>query len=110
MDGNLRRWVWERASGRCEYCQMRQEFDELTFQIEHIIPRKHHGADDAENLALACFACNNHKGANLSGIDPQTGVFPVIHVPVLNRVRRNLFWGMPGVAGFGLTTDQLRVR
>lgn len=51
---------------------MRQEFDELTFQIEHVIPRKHHGQDTAENLALACFACNNHKGTNLSGLDPET--------------------------------------
>jgi len=73
MDAGLRRLVWHRANGRCEYCRMRQEFDELTFQIEHIIPRKHHGSDAGENLALACFACNNHKGTNLSGRDPQTG-------------------------------------
>jgi hypothetical protein len=73
MDAGLRRLVWQRANGRCEYCRMRQEFDELTFQIEHVVPRKHHGSDQAENLALACFACNNHKGTNLSGIDPQTG-------------------------------------
>ena len=73
MDAGLRRLVWQRAHGRCEYCRMRQEFDELTFQIEHVIPRKHHGSDEAENLALACFACNNHKGTNLSGLDPQTG-------------------------------------
>ncbi len=72
MDAGLRRLVWQRASSCCEYCRMRQEFDELTFQVEHIIPKKHHGPDKAENLALACFACNNHKGTNLSGIDPQT--------------------------------------
>ncbi|MGH7968276.1 MAG: HNH endonuclease [Limisphaerales bacterium] len=38
-----------------------------------MVPRKHHGSDDASNLALACFACTNHKGTNLSGLDPQTG-------------------------------------
>lgn len=73
MDAVLRRLVWSRARNRCEYCRMKQEFDELTFQIEHVISRKHHGSDDADNLALACFACNNHKGTNLSGLDPQTG-------------------------------------
>ena len=73
MEAGLRRRVWQRASGHCEYCRMRQEFDELTFQIEHVIPRKHHGSDAAGNLALACFACNHHKGTNLSGLDPQTG-------------------------------------
>jgi hypothetical protein len=52
---------------------MKQGFDDLTFQIEHIISKKHHGADEAENLALACFACNNQKGPNLSGRDPRTG-------------------------------------
>lgn len=52
---------------------MPQDLDELPFQVKHIIPRKHHGTDALENLALACFACNNHKGANLSGIDPETG-------------------------------------
>lgn len=72
MDASVRRFVWQRASSHCEYCGMRQEFDELTFQIEHIIPRKHRGSDTADNLALACFACNIHKGTNLSGLDPQT--------------------------------------
>lgn len=80
MDTELRRLVWDRAQGRCEYCRMRQEFDELTFQIEHIIPKKHHGSDDATNLALACFACNNHKGSNLTGIDPETRqLTPLFH-------------------------------
>lgn len=69
----MRNSVQERADRRCEYCGMRQEFDELPLQIEHIIAKKHHGSDDFENLALACFACNNHKGPNLSGIDPETG-------------------------------------
>ncbi len=41
-------------------------------QIEHIIPKKHGGSDEIENLALACIDCNLHKGANLTGIDPQT--------------------------------------
>jgi 5-methylcytosine-specific restriction endonuclease McrA len=81
MDAGLRRLVWQRADGRCEYCQMRQEFDELTFQIEHVIPRKHHGSDAAENLALACFACNHHKGTNLSGLDPQTGEMTRLYHP-----------------------------
>src|SRR6266567_3760444 len=73
MDAGLRRLVWQRAGNRCEYCRMRQEFDELTFQIEHIVPKKHHGSDATDNLALACFSCNNHKGANLTGLDPKTG-------------------------------------
>ena len=71
---------------------MRQEFDELTFQIEHIVPRKHHGSDDADNLALACFACNNHKGTNLSGIDPQTGEMTRLFHPRKDKWEEHFEW------------------
>jgi len=92
MDAELRRLVWQRASGRCEYCRMLQEFDELTFQIEHIVPRKHHGSDDTENLALACFACNNHKGANLSGLDPETGQMMRLFDPRKDEWNEHFEW------------------
>ena len=73
MDRSLVDQVWRRANGICEYCLLPQEFDRLPFQIDHVIARKHRGGDDADNLALACFACNNHKGPNIAGVDPNTG-------------------------------------
>jgi hypothetical protein len=45
----------------------------MPFHVEHIRARKHGGADDVSNLALACHYCNLHKGPNLSGVDPTTG-------------------------------------
>lgn len=66
----IRRTVWERAEGQCEYCQMSQDFDPATFEVDHIVPEKMDGQPVAENLALACFKCNNHKGPNIAGIDP----------------------------------------
>ena len=71
MDPKLRLFVRTRANHRCEYCGIPQEFSELRFHIEHIIPRQHGGIDDAENLALACPDCNLRKGPNLSGLDPE---------------------------------------
>jgi 5-methylcytosine-specific restriction endonuclease McrA len=66
--------VRERAGKRCEYCRLDQEDSPLAaLHVEHIIPRKHGGTDDADNLALACVDCNLHKGPNLTGIDPETG-------------------------------------
>ena len=91
-DAELRRLVWERAGSRCEYCGMRQEFDELPFQIEHVIPRKHHGSDEEDNLALACFACNNHKGPNLSGVDPQTGQMARLFHPRKDKWKEHFEW------------------
>jgi hypothetical protein len=65
--------VRERAGNRCEYCQLHQEDSPLaTLHIEHIIPKKHEGSDELDNLALACIDCNLHKGSNLAGIDPDT--------------------------------------
>ncbi len=71
---------------------MKQEFDELTFQIEHIIPRKHHGSDEIDNLALACFACNNHKGPNLSGLDPKTGEISRLFHPRRDKWEQHFQW------------------
>ena len=74
MDAAVRALVHHRADNRCEYCLLKQEhLPFLTFQVEHIIPRKHGGDDDPVNLALTCDRCNSHKGANLTGIDPETG-------------------------------------
>lgn len=71
MDARTRTIVRDRAKGRCEYCQIHQwQASVAAFHIEHIIPRKHGGTDDLENLAFSCFHCNGHKGPNLTGIDP----------------------------------------
>lgn len=75
------RAVRRRAGNACEYCRLPQDANEFTFHVEHIIARKHHGGDDAGNLALACLGCNLHKGPNLTGIDPQTVRVAVLFHP-----------------------------
>lgn len=72
MDRSLRIQVRQRANSVCEYCRMPEEFDPAVFQVDHIIAEKHHGPTVAENLAYCCFACNNHKGPNISGYDINT--------------------------------------
>jgi hypothetical protein len=73
IDAALRAFVRQRAAERCEYCLIHQEHAETAHHVEHIVARKHGGTDDAMNLALACSHCNLHKGANLTGIDPDSG-------------------------------------
>jgi hypothetical protein len=68
----LRRVVWERAESRCEYCRMSQDLDPATFEVDHVAPEKMEGETAEANLCLACFKCNNHKGPNIAGIDPDT--------------------------------------
>lgn len=74
MQDAVRQRVRSRAGHRCEYCHLRQEDSPLArLHIEHIIPKKHGGTNQEQNLALACIDCNLHKGSNLTGIDPRTG-------------------------------------
>ncbi len=81
MNQSLRNFVRQRAESRCEYCKLHQEDSPLAaLHIEHIVPRKHGGGDDLENLCLACIDCNLHKGPNLTGIDPVGGeITPLFH-------------------------------
>jgi hypothetical protein len=70
----LKRLVWERAAETCEYCRLPQWLDVLPFQIDHVIAEQHHGATVPENLALSCLNDNLHKGPNIAGLDPATGL------------------------------------
>jgi hypothetical protein len=81
MDTSLRQFVRVRAGHRCEYCRLSQEFSELRFHVDHIIPRCHGGSSDQDNLALACPSCNLRKGTNLTGIDPHTGSLAALFNP-----------------------------
>ena len=45
MDAGARELVRSRAGNRCEYCLLKQEhLPFASFQVEHIIPRKHGGS------------------------------------------------------------------
>ncbi len=85
--------VRERAGNRCEYCHLHQDESPLaTLHIEHIIPIKHGGSDDLENLALACIDCNLHKGPNLTGIDPETEEITQLFHPRNHRWADHFQW------------------
>jgi 5-methylcytosine-specific restriction endonuclease McrA len=43
---------------------MPQEFDDGTFEIDHVIASSHGGQTVSTNLCLACFSCNSFKGPN----------------------------------------------
>lgn len=73
MDAALQDLVPRRARFRCEYCLLPEGLVTTPFQFDHIIAESHGGETTAENLAYACFHCNNFKGPNLAGIDSQSG-------------------------------------
>src|SRR5947209_8228687 len=99
MDRELEDLVWERAHSRCEYCQMPQEHDGFTHEIDHAIAKKHGGPTVAGNLVLACFPCNNHKGANIAGLDPVTKKLTALFNPRRHKWAHHFRWEGAELAG-----------
>ena len=77
----LRRLIEERASYRCEYCLLPAGVAFFSHELDHVIPEKHGGITDAENLAFTCWRCNRYKGTDLGSFDPETGVFSFLFNP-----------------------------
>jgi hypothetical protein len=99
MDAALEQLVWQRAKQRCEYCRLAQADSVLTFEIDHIIPRKHGGTTRAANLALSCFYCNRFRGSDLTGLDPQTGELTRLFNPRRHKWQRHFRWDGPALVG-----------
>jgi len=81
IPANLRRLIYERAQGCCEYCFISDKVVFIAHQIDHIISEKHSGLTEANNLALSCAVCNKHKGSDLTSIDPDTGKIVSLYHP-----------------------------
>ena len=108
MDAAVRRFIRQRAGNRCEYC-LRREFDAplIKLQLEHVIPTKHGGSDDLEDLAMACAECNLHKRSNLTGIDPESNQITPLFDPRRQVWNEHFRWDgvqVVGVTAVGRTT------
>ncbi|MBD2365424.1 HNH endonuclease [Anabaena minutissima FACHB-250] len=77
----LRKLVVSRASGRCEYCLIHQDFSIYSHEVDHIIAVKHGGETVGDNLALSCLTCNRHKGSDFATIDSTTGEIVPLYNP-----------------------------
>lgn len=108
MEAALEQQVWARAARRCEYCHVPQSVYLTPFQIDHVIALKHAGPTATENLALACFHCNLHKGPNIAGIDPTTSKLTRLFHPRqddwMNHFALNRNGTIEGTTDVGRTT------
>jgi hypothetical protein len=64
--------VARRAGHRCEYCHAPEAVFNFPFEVEHVQPTSHGGADDDANLCLSCRACNLRKSDRLAFRDEGT--------------------------------------
>jgi 5-methylcytosine-specific restriction endonuclease McrA len=65
----IRRLVYKRANGCCEYCQTCEANTGQSMHVEHIIPSM---GDTPDNLCLSCSNCNLSKAKATHALDPIT--------------------------------------
>ncbi len=99
MKPALRRQVWRRAGGICEYCRMPSHLYLSPYQVDHIIAEQHRGRTVLSNLALACYHCNLHKGPNIAGKDPTSGRTTRLFHPRRDRWEDHFRWRGPKLLG-----------
>jgi hypothetical protein len=88
----IKRLVFERANGCCEYCHCQQELSPDTFSIEHILPKALSGADSVDNYAFSCQGCNGHKLTAIEAADPETGALVPLYNPRTQAFSDHFEW------------------
>jgi len=71
--------VFKRDSFTCQYCSAKPP--KVPLEVDHIIPVKSGGTNDAENLITACFDCNRGKGAR------ELTLIPISTVEKMERLK-----------------------
>jgi len=101
---HLREQVAVDARQRCGYCLAQQTIIGIGLHVEHILPEAAGGATVRENLWLACSECNNHKGAQVEAVDPESGERVPLFNPRTQRWTEHFAWSKDGTQILGLST------
>ena len=103
VTGRQKEAVSRRARGLCEYCRSPSHYSTQVFSAEHIIPRSAGGPTAADNLALACQGCNNHKYTKTEAPDPATNAMVPLYHPRRDRWSDHFAWSEDATIVIGLT-------
>jgi hypothetical protein len=85
ISAELRRLVFTRAEGLCEYCLIAEEDTFYGCEVDHIISEKHGGPTREDNLASACAFCNQAKGSDVGSIHWESREFVRFFNPRTDR-------------------------
>jgi len=102
IPARLRQQIADRDGHRCSYCRS-PELVGVPMVIDHVIPQKAGGTADMNNLALACYRCNEFKGARLNATDPQIGETVPLFNPCTQEWHRHFAWSDDGLCIIGRT-------
>ena len=103
ISNSVRQQVIQTANYRCEYCRTSSKLTGTPLVMEHILPRSLGGSDELENLAAACYRCNEFKGAKTEALDPETGQVVPLFNPRTEGWQSHFVWGNGGTHVIGLT-------
>lgn len=103
ISDDIRQQVRQRANYICEYCHSPERLSANRFTVDHIIPKSLGGADDLDNLALACRRCNERRYNFVAGIDPATQDVAPIFNPRQQSWKDHFVWLDEGIAIEGTT-------
>ncbi len=98
----LRRQVAARAGYRCAYCRSPQRVG-IPMVVDHILPLALAGSSQMENLCLACYRCNELKGARIAGPDPTDAQMTRLFHPRRDTWGTHFLWQADRVTLAGLT-------
>ncbi len=101
---SLRKLVFQKAHGCCEYCKSPADFATQSFATEHIVPTAKGGSNEPDNLALACQGCNSHKSVKTEAKDPLTQLIVPLFHPRQHIWREHFDWDESFTQIVGLTS------
>jgi HNH endonuclease len=104
ISSSIRQQVISNAQYRCEYCKTSSKLTGMPLTMEHILPQSLGGSDALDNLAAACYRCNEFKGAKISAIDPQTNELSRLFNPRLDLWHEHFVWIDRGTHVAGIST------
>lgn len=85
ISDKIRQQICAAANYRCEYCKTSSKLTGMPLVMDHILPQVAGGSDEPENLAAACYRCNEFKGSKTHAPDPATGTLVPNQQPAQNR-------------------------
>ena len=100
----VRDLVRQRAGGKCEYCHVLERWQYIPFTVDHVVPLVAGGADDPDNLALACFHCNRRKADRVTVLEPDSGIQVRLFNPRQDEWSAHFAWSADRLQIIGLTT------
>ncbi|MGP1382454.1 MAG: HNH endonuclease [Thainema sp.] len=92
ISATLRAQMQAQADYRCEYCKTSSRLVGMPLVIDHIQPQAEGGSDNPDNLAAACYRCNEFKGAKTFSVDPATNQLAKLFNPRTQQWSDHFAW------------------